>query len=327
MQQADLRDLSLFLAVAEQRNFRQAARALGISVSSLSQRLRELEEQLGLRLLNRTTRSVALTEAGAQLLARIAGPMRDLSGALNEAASLRGVPAGRLRLNAPEPAVHHVLRPTIAAFLKQYPEIDVEVAIEPTLIDIVAAGFDAGIRYGEHLAQDMIAVPIGPPQRYVVVASPAFAAAAGPLHEPKDLLRHPCISVRFPNGVQLPWEFEKDGRTVTIAPESRLLTTDTGLRLQAAVEGVGFMLGFEDMLRPAIEAGQLVTVLDDWCPEFDGPFLYYPSRRQNPPALAAFIGFMTEWRKRQMAARRSRRRPVPPARRKRASSGLPDKAR
>ncbi|HEX6958567.1 MAG TPA: LysR substrate-binding domain-containing protein [Ferrovibrio sp.] len=326
MQQADLRDLSFFLAVAEQRNFRRAARALGISVSSLSQRLRELEEQLGLRLLNRTTRSVALTEAGAQLLARIAAPMQDLSGALRDMASLRGVPAGRLRINAPEPAVHHALEPSVAAFLRQYPEIDLEVAIEPMRIDIVSAGFDAGIRYGEHLAQDMVAVPIAPPQRYVVVASPAFAAAAGPLREPQDLLRHPCISVLFPNGAQLPWEFEKDGRTVTITPHSRLLTTDIGLRVQAAIAGVGFMLGFEDTLRPAIAAGRLVTVLEDWCPEFDGPFLYYPSRRQNPPALAAFISFMTAWRNRQMA-QRSHRKPAPPARRKRASSGPPDTAR
>lgn len=310
MSQPDLRDLACFAIVARHRNFRRAARELGIAVSSLSQRLRDLETQLGQRLLNRTTRSVALTEAGERLLTRLAPALADIDAALQETTAASGAPAGRLRINAPEPAIPVSLSPLIGAFLNRYPQIDMDVTVEPALIDIVGAGYDAGIRYGEHLAQDMIAVPIGRPQRYVVVASPDFLARCGPIREPQDLLDYPCISVRFPSGT-LAWEFEKDGRSISITPKARLLTTHHDLRLQAAMAGVGFMCTFEDTVQEAMASGQVVSVLDDWCPPFEGPFLYYPSRRQNPPALAAFISFLAEWRKEQTMAQGRR---TPPSR-------------
>lgn len=306
MQQADLRDLSFFLAVAEQRNFRRAARALGISVSSLSQRLRELEEQLGLRLLNRTTRSVALTEAGAQLLARIAAPMQDLSGALRDMASLRGVPAGRLRINAPEPAVHHALEPSVAAFLRQYPEIDLEVAIEPMRIDIVSAGFDAGIRYGEHLARDMISVPIGPPRQWgAVAAAPAYLVRRGAPAHPRDLLDHDCIRTRFSSGALTAWDFAKGDETLTLDPPARLIigTAAAAASIRLAIAGRGVVYSFRNWLDPYLDSGALVPVLPDWWPSFDGPRLYFSSRFMPAP-LRAFIDFATG--KRAEAGRESR---------------------
>jgi DNA-binding transcriptional LysR family regulator len=299
MDNLDYRDLSAFAAVARHRNFRRAAAELHVSVSSLSQRLRDLEERLGIRLLNRTTRSVAPTEAGERLLDRITPALRELGDAVAEIGEGADEPAGRLRINAPEPAVGLVLAPMVAPFLKAYPNINLEVVVEPLLVDIVARGFDAGIRFEENLAQDMIAVSLGPPQRYVVVASPNFIAAHGSPKEPRDLLKQPGILTRFPNGVVLPWEFERNGETVKILPEGRLVALNFGLNIQAALGGVGFYSTFEGYVREHIEAGRLVSVLDEWCPEFSGPYLYYPSRRQPPPALRAFVDFVREWRKSQ----------------------------
>jgi DNA-binding transcriptional LysR family regulator len=293
---SDLQDLEYLAAVARHRSFRQAATELGISVSSLSQRIRNLEEGIGVRLLNRTTRSVAPTEAGEQLLSRIGPAMLEVVEALRDVGNLQAAPSGRLRINAPAPAVQLVLKPMVAPFLHRYPQIRLEIISDPSFVDIVEKGFDAGVRYSEHLAQDMIAVPLGPPQKYVVVASPEVAIACGELKEPKDLLNQPCISTRFPSGLVLPWEFEKDGRAIKITPNGRLMATDTSLLLKAAIDGLGFFLTFEDYARAAINAGQLGSVLDDWCPSFPGPFLYYPSRRQPPSALTAFIDFVASWR-------------------------------
>jgi DNA-binding transcriptional LysR family regulator len=297
MNDLDLRDLNAFVAVARHRNFRRAAREQRVSVSSLSQRLRDLEERLGVRLLNRTTRSVAPTQAGERLLQRIAPALREVVDALDEVRGTEGEPTGRLRINAPAPAAQLVLAPMIAPFLKRYPGIDLEIAVDPSLIDIVAAGFDAGIRFEEHLAQDMIALSLGPPQRYIVVAAPAFLAERGVPAEPKDLLEHPCISTLFPSGALLPWEFEQAGRTVKIVPTGRFTSTHVSLQVRAAIDGLGFLMTFEGYVRAEIDAGRLVSILDDWCPNFPGPFLYYPSRRQPPPALGAFIAFVGEWRK------------------------------
>jgi DNA-binding transcriptional LysR family regulator len=298
MKDLDLRDLDAFVAVARTRNFRRAAIESGVSVSSLSQRLRDMEERLGVRLMNRTTRSVALTEAGELLLARVGPAMRDVGDALDQVRGLRGVPSGRLRINAPPPAIDLVLAPMVTPFLEAYPQIDLEIIGESSFVDIVAQGFDAGVRYGEHLAQDMIAVSLSPPQRYAVVASPDYVARHGKPRHPKDLLDHRCIRIRFGRGTLLDWEFEKAGQVVKVSPPPRLIANYPGLVQRAAHDGLGFWLTFEGYVREAIKSGVLVSVLDDWCAPFPGPFLYYPSRRQ-PPALAAFIAFVGEWRKRE----------------------------
>jgi DNA-binding transcriptional LysR family regulator len=299
MQDFDLRDLDAFVAVARTRNFRRAALEQHVSVSSLSQRLRDMEERLGVRLMNRTTRSVALTEAGELLLAGVAPAMADVGDALDRVRGLRDVPSGRLRINAPPPAIDLVLAPMAAPFLKAYPQIDLEIVGESSFIDIVAAGFDAGVRYGEHLAQDMIAVPLGPPQRYAVVASAQYVARHGRPKHPKDLLDHACIRTRFGSGAMLDWEFEKAGRVVKVAPPPKMIGTYLGLAMRAVHDGVGFWATFEGYVRDAVKSGALVSVLEDWCAPFPGPFLYYPSRRQPPPALGAFVAFVAEWRKQE----------------------------
>jgi DNA-binding transcriptional LysR family regulator len=299
MSDLDLRDLAAFLAVARTRNFRRAAVETHVSVSSLSQRLRDMEERLGVRLLHRTTRSVALTEAGELLQRKIEPAMGDVNAALQQVRGFSAVPSGRLRINAPAPAVDMVLAPMVAPFLQQYPQVEFEVVAETSLIDIVAKGFDAGIRYGEDLAQDMIAVSLGPPERFVLVASPQYIAQHETIIAPQQLLQHCCIRTRFDSGAIPEWEFEKDGQVVKIPPRGPLLASYSGLGLRAALDGLGFYATFEGYVRDHIAAGRLVSVLEDWLPPFPGPFLYYPSRRQPPPALAAFIGFVAEWRKRE----------------------------
>jgi DNA-binding transcriptional LysR family regulator len=299
MRDFDLRDLDAFVAVARTRNFRRAALEQGVSVSSLSQRLRDMEERLGVRLMNRTTRSVALTEAGELLLARVEPALLDVGDALDQVRGLRGMPSGRLRINAPPPAIDLVLAPMVAPFLQAYPQIVLEIVSDSSFVDIVATGFDAGVRYGEHLAQDMIAVPLGLPQRYAVVASPHYIAQHGRPKHPKDLLHHAAIRIRFGSGAVPDWEFEKAGRIVKVAPPGKLIATYPGLAKRAALDGVGLWPTFEGYVREAVAAGELVSVLEDWCAPFPGPFLYYPSRRQPPPALGAFIGFVAEWRKQE----------------------------
>lgn len=299
MKDIDLRDLDAFVAVARVRNFRRAAMEQRVSVSSLSQRLRELEEALGVRLMNRTTRSVGLTEAGELLLAGVGPAISDVGSALDQVRGLRGVPSGRLRINAPPPAIDLVLAPMVVPFLAAYPQIDLEIVSDSTFVDIVGEGFDAGVRYGEHLAQDMIAVSLSPPQRYAVVASPQYVEKYGRPKHPKDLLDHVGIRIRFGRGVIHDWEFEKAGRVVKVAPKGRLVANYPGLARRAAFDGIGFWSTFEGYVREAVQAGELVSVLEDWCEPFPGPFLYYPSRRQPPPALAAFVAFVAEWRKRE----------------------------
>jgi DNA-binding transcriptional LysR family regulator len=299
MNNFDIRDLDSFVAVARTRNFRRAALEQRVSVSSLSQRLRDMEERLGVRLMNRTTRSVALTEAGELLLSKVAPAITDVCAALDQVRGLRGVPSGRLRINAPPPAIDLVLAQMVAPFLAAHPQIDLEIVGDSSFIDIVAGGFDAGIRYGEHLAQDMIAVSLGAPQRYAVVASSAYVAKRGRPKQPKDLLGHDCIRTRFGSGAMLDWEFEKAGRVVKVSPPAKLVATYLGPSFRAVQDGVGFWLTFEGYVRDDVKSGRLVSVLDDWCPPFPGPFLYYPSRRQPPPALAAFVAFVVEWRKQE----------------------------
>jgi DNA-binding transcriptional LysR family regulator len=307
MADIDLRDLEAFAAVARHRNFRRAAREHQISVSSVSQRLRDLEERLGVRLLNRTTRSVAPTEAGERLLQRIAPALRDVAEAVDDLRGRQERPAGRLRINAPAPAAELVLAPLVTPFLQQYPGIDLEITVDPSLIDIVAAGYDAGVRYEEHLAQDMIAVPLGSPQRYVVVAAPKFLAKHGVPRTPADLLGKPAIGTLFPSRALLPWEFQKRGKMVKMTPRGPFMSGHVGVQRRAAIDGLGFLMTFEGYVDEAISAGTLVVVLDDWCPSFPGPFLYYPSRRQPPPALRAFLGFLRDRRAQRPALQNKKR--------------------
>jgi DNA-binding transcriptional LysR family regulator len=299
MKDFDLRDLDAFVAVARTRNFRRAALEQGVSVSSLSQRLRDIEERLGVRLMNRTTRSVGLTEAGELLLARVGPAMSDVGDALDQIRGLQGIPSGRLRINAPPPAIDLVLAPMVAPFLQAHPQIALEIVSDSGFVDIVATGFDAGVRYGEHLAQDMIAVSLGPEERYAVVASPQYVAQHGRPKHPKDLLDHACIRIRYSSGLLPDWEFEKAGHVVKVTPRGNLIATDIGLALRAAHDGLGFWAASEGYIRGAVKSGILISVLDDWCAPFPGPFLYYPSRRQRPPALAAFVAFVAEWRKQE----------------------------
>lgn len=298
MSEPDLRDLQAFAAVARSGNFRRAAREQGVAVSSLSQRLKELEQRLGVRLLNRTTRSVGLTQAGEVLLARLEPALAEMAAAIDEVVGLQQVAAGRLRINAPPPAVDLVLAPMVAPFLSAHPRIELEIVADSGFVDIVQGGFDAGVRYGEHLAQDMIAMPLGEAQRYAIVASPQYVAQHGRPAHPRDLLQHACIRTRFSSGAMLDWEFEKDGQVLMIAPPARLIAVQLGLALRAACDGVGYWATFAGHVHEDLAAGRLVSVLEDWCPPFPGPYLYYPSRRHPPPALAAFVAFVGQWRRR-----------------------------
>ncbi|HEY4133991.1 MAG TPA: LysR family transcriptional regulator [Alphaproteobacteria bacterium] len=294
--QPNLSDLELFVAIARTRSFRRAGMELGIAASTLSERLRALEERLGVRLLNRTTRSVSTTEAGAHLLERLTPALREISDAVGQLGDFSDSPTGMLRINAPGAATRIVLAPMIADFLRAYPQITVEIIAEDALVDIVAGGYDAGVRFGESVAQDMIAVPLGPPQRYAVVASPACVKAHGMPRKPQDLLTKPCIRHRFTSIAFLGWEFEKAGKTILIRPDALLITNDGAIERQAVLEGLGFLFTLEGFLREDVAAGRLVEVLRDWCPEFPGLFLYYPSRRHTPTALRAFIDFIQERR-------------------------------
>ncbi|QDF40985.1 LysR family transcriptional regulator [Bradyrhizobium symbiodeficiens] len=299
MTEPDLRDLDLFVAVARTRNFRRAAIEIRVSVSSLSQRLRDLEERLGVRLMNRTTRSVALTEAGELLLSRVAPALRDVGDALAEVRGLREVASGRLRINAPPPAVDLVLAPMVGPFLAAHPQVDLDVVSESGFVDIVSGGYDAGVRYGEHLAQDMVAIPLSGPQHYVVVASPDYVARRGEPKHPKDLLDHDCIRARYSSGVMHDWEFEKAGQIMKVDPPAKLISTNMNLAMQAALAGAGIWATIDGYVGEALKSGALISLMEDWCEPFSGPFLYYPSRRQTPPALRAFIDFVADWRKRE----------------------------
>ena len=290
--QPGLDDFALFAAVARTRNFRRAAVELGMSASALSQRLRDLEARLGVRLLNRTTRSVAPTEAGERLLRRLLPALRESEDAALEVRGLREVPSGRLRINGPEPAVRLVLAPMVAPFLARYPEVALEIVTDSSLIDIVSEGFDAGIRYEENLAQDMVAVALGPPERYVLVASPAFLRKHKAPSTPRDLVGAPCLVTRFRSGRVLPWEFRRGSREYRIVPTGPLTASHPELMLRAALDGLGFLMTLEGYAQAAIAAGRLVALLPAWCPYAAGPFLYYPGHRQPPPALAAFVAFV-----------------------------------
>lgn len=292
----DLSDLNAFVAVARAGGFRDGARASGGSASSLSEAVRRLETQLGVRLLNRTTRSVVPTEAGQGLLERIHPALTEVEAALEMVNGVRGRPAGRLRLNVPVSAARLVLPAIVPPFLVAFPEIRLEVIVEEGFVDVLAAGCDAGIRYDERLEQDMIAVPIGPrTQRFATAASPAYLDAHGRPEHPRDLLDHACLRLRFPSGAMTPWEFERDGEVVRIDPTGPLIVEIGGavdLAVDAAIAGTGILYLFEDFLRPHLDSGALEPVLEPWWQRFPGPFLYYPGRRLVPAPLRAFVDFI-----------------------------------
>ena len=292
----DLGDLDAFVTVARARGFRHAARASGKSASGLSEAVRRLEAALGVRLLNRTTRSVAPTEAGGRLLERLGSALTEVESALDVVNGFRDRPVGTLRLNVPVSAARLVLPEIVPRFLAAYPEIRLEVVAEDSFVDVLAAGFDAGIRYDERLQQDMIAIPIGPrTQRFAVGAAPAYLDRHGRPRHPRDLLEHACLRGRFTGRAVAPWEFERAGEIVRIDPTGPLLVslgTATELAVAAAIAGTGIISSFEAWLRPHFESGALEPILEPWWQSFSGPFLYYPGRRLVPAPLRAFIDFI-----------------------------------
>ena len=289
----NLSDLDVFVAIARAGGFRGASRATGESPSGLSERMRRLEDKLGVRLLNRTTRSVALTDAGRDFLGKLEPALREVEAAIDVVNGYKGRPAGTLRLNVPLSAARLVLPDIIPAFLAAYPDIRLEIIAEDDFVDLLAAGCDAGIRYDERLEPDMIALPIGPRrQRFATVASRAYLECRGTPREPSDLLQHSCIRVRFPRRALAPWEFERDGKTILVDPPAALIIQPGGaadLAIEAAVAGSGILTIFEDWVRPHLETGALMPVLPEWWQSFSGPFLYYPERRLVPEPLRAFI--------------------------------------
>jgi DNA-binding transcriptional LysR family regulator len=293
VRQPHLSDVALFAAVVEAGGFRVAAHKRGMSASSLSDCIRRLETDLGIRLLNRTTRSVTPTEAGARLLERLRPALEEIDAAFNDLDDNTQRPVGTLRLNVPVPTARFVLPKLIPAFLERYPGVSVEVAMDNTHIDILAAGYDAGVRYEESLAKDMIAVPIGPRrQRFVAAASPGYLEKNGVPQHPRDLLDHRLIGHRFESGKLGVWEFENNGDTVRIPPQGPLLTSSQDLEVGAAVGGAGIIYTFEEYLKPLLDAGTLLPVLQDWWQAFEGPYLYYHDRRHVPSPLRAFVDFL-----------------------------------
>lgn len=292
----DLGNLTAFVTVARAHGFREGARSSGISASRLSEQIRRLEAQLGVRLFNRTTRSVTLTEAGAGLLDRLSPAIDEMELALDVVNSFRDRPVGNLKLNVPTVVARLILPKILPAFLAAYPDIRVEILTEESFVDVLAEGCDAGIRYDEALEQDMIAVPIGPAiQRYAAVASPAYLVKHGTPEHPKDLLNHACIRGRFPSGTMMAWEFEQGDELIELNPDGPLLVRPGGgtdLAIEAACAGTGIIYLFEDWLTPYLADGRLVPVLRDWWLQFPGPKLYYPERRLVPSPLRAFIDFI-----------------------------------
>ncbi len=290
MSRQSIDDILTFLAVAEERSFTRAAARLGVSQSALSHTIRGLEERLGLRLLTRTTRSVSPTEAGERLI-RTAGPrLEEIDAELAALTALREKPAGVIRITAGEHSALSVVWPALTGLLPRYPDIQVELVIDYGLTDIVAERYDAGVRLGEQVAKDMIAVRIGPDMRMAVVGSPAYFEKRPKPRKPQDLTVHDCINLRLPTyGGVYAWEFEKRGRALKVRVEGQLVFNNIALRTEAALGGFGVAYLPEDQVRPHLAAERLIRVLADWCPPFPGYHLYYPSRRQNSPAFALLV--------------------------------------
>jgi len=290
MSRQNVNDLLAFLAVARERSFTQAAAKLGVSQSALSHTIRALEERLGLRLLTRTTRSVAPTEVGERLLRTVGPRLDEIDAELTSLNALRDKPAGTIRITSSEHAAQTILWPALARMLPDYPDIHVEIIVDYGLTDIVAERYDAGVRLGEQVAKDMIAVRIGPDLRMAVVGAPAYFKKRPAPKKPQDLTDHDCINLRLPTrGGIYAWEFEKRGRELKVRTEGRLVFNNVALRLEAVLAGFGLAYLPDDQVHPYLRNGRLVRVLDDWCPPFAGYHLYYPSRRQTTPAFALLV--------------------------------------
>ena len=293
-----LDSFDVFVAIVRCGGFRAAALERGVSSSALSQTMNALEEALGIRLLNRTTRSVSPTEAGQRLLERLSPALSEIRLAIAEVDELRDSPSGTLRINAPAPAVDHFLCPLAFDFMDIHREVKIEIISDAAVIDIVEQGFDAGVRFGKQLAQVMIALPFGPPLRYAIVASPDYIKRHGQPQTPQDLVSHDCIKRRFPGGTLVTWRFAEGDEEVTISPRGRLTVSSAHNELQAALAGRGFAHVFDDYAKPHIRSGRLVEVLSDWSLTLPHWFLYYPSRRLPSAAMRAFLDYMRsyDWR-------------------------------
>ncbi|QQO17480.1 LysR family transcriptional regulator [Bradyrhizobium diazoefficiens] len=290
MPRADVNDLLAFFAVARERSFTRAAAQLGVSQSALSHTVRALEERLGLRLLARTTRSVAPTEAGERLLRNVAPRFDEIEAELSALTALRATPSGTLRITTGEHAAQTILWPTLARLMPRYPDVKIELVLDNGLTDIVAERYDAGVRLGEQVAKDMIAVRIGPEMRMAVVGAPAYFAARPKPKRPHDLTEHNCINIRLPTyGGIYAWEFEKRGRAMKVRVDGQLIFNNGLLRMNAVLAGLGLAYLPEDLVKREIANGRLIHVLADWCAPFAGYHLYYPSRRQPTPAFAVLV--------------------------------------
>jgi DNA-binding transcriptional LysR family regulator len=290
MPRDELTVLAAFAAVADERSFTRAAVRLGVSTSAISHSIRGLEERLGVRLLARTTRTVAPTDAGRRLLARLRPALENINGALTEVGRLRAKPAGVVRLIAPPLAVAMTVSPKLAKFARDYPEVVLDITTDDdSRRDLVAARFDAGIHLGEFLQRDMVAVKVSGEQRAAIVAAPSYFDSHPKPRTPRDLTAHRCINYRMGAGAVYRWEFEKRGKPVTVSVSGPLIVDDVELVVRAALDGLGLAFLFDERAAPHIARGELVRVLEDWCPPFAGFFLYYPSRRQQPAALHALV--------------------------------------
>ncbi len=285
----ELSVLSAFLAVAEERSFTRAAKRLGVTPSALSHAIRELEERLGVRLLARTTRSVAPTDAGAQLIARLRPALGDIRGAVDQITGLRDRPAGRVRLLVSPLATTMVLAPKLGKFACDYPDVVLDVTTNESRVDLVAAGFDAGIHLGEFIERDMIVIRVSPDLRPAIVGSPRYFESHPKPTSPRDLTTHRCINYRHGSDGVYRWEFDKGRQSLTVAVNGPLIVDDDELVIRAAIDGVGLAFVDEERIATQLANGVLVRALEDWCPPFPGFFLYYPSQRQLPAALSALI--------------------------------------
>lgn len=296
MKSLRLDSLDAFASIVRCGGFRAAAAERGVSSAALSQSIGALESGLGLRLLNRTTRSVAPTEAGARLNERLAPALRDIRSAVADLDRLRETPTGTLRINAPGPAVDHVLCPLVFDFMRRYPDVKVELISDAAIIDIVQEGYDAGVRFGRQLEQDMIAVPLGPALRYAIVVSPTYLQARAAPAMPSDLMDFDCIRRRFPSGTIVSWQFEKAGERLEITPEGRLTLSSAHQELQAALSGQGIAHIFDEYARPHLDEGSLIELLPDWSPELPSWFLYYPNRRHQSAAMSVFLQHIRDFK-------------------------------
>jgi DNA-binding transcriptional LysR family regulator len=297
MREIGFAEMSAFAEVAALQSFAKAALRLGVSRSSLSETIRGMEEKLGVRLLNRTTRSVAPTEAGERLLARLTPILGDFQAALDSVNEFRSSPTGQIRITIPPPAAPLLIDPLMARFLAAHPKITLEVSADGTLRDIVRERFDAGIRIGQRIDRDMIALPVGGNLCVAVAAAPTYLESHPKPVKPQDLQAHNCVRVRFPSGVIKPWLFEKAGKRLEVSVSGNLIVSDEPTMRRAALDGIGIAYTLWEFVEPDVRAGRLVRLLEDWTPWIDGFYLYYPSRRQVPAPLQAFIDFLRKERR------------------------------